>query len=185
MLRIKPTEPRYTTLSINSCPPVLLSINHLSQLWDLHAKACSPLRKEPEFGIRKGSASAHLCERMLPSNGNFWIAELKEALWTFAELKNKMVRERKACALRNYHRMIAEFNPWIPLSFWEASPNREVWSSSKRHWFKKKFCESLEIILSVLRVNRWNKIIQAQIFKSTACAWTSRNWRRNNNYPTN
>ena len=125
-----------------------------------------PSAERTQIGDKKSSASAHLCERRLPSHGTFWIAELKEVHWTFAELKNKMVRERKACALRNYHRMIAEFNPWIPLSFWEASPNREVWSSSKRHWFKKKFGESFEIILSVLRVNRWNKIIQAEIFKA-------------------
>ena len=60
MLCIKPTEPWYPPLPINSCsfvktscPPVLLSKNHLSLLWDPHAKACSPLWKYPESGIRK------------------------------------------------------------------------------------------------------------------------------------
>ena len=48
----------------------------------------------------------------------FEISELKRRITKLSQkLKNKMVMEQKACAFRNYHRMIGKFRHRIPLSF--------------------------------------------------------------------
>ena len=82
----------------------------------------------------------------------FEISELKRRITKLSQkLKIKMVMEQKACAFRNYHRMIGKFRHRIPLSFWEISTNRQVWSSYRSRWVKNssanalshsfKFCE--------------------------------------------